>query len=234
MSRMAILSLFLLRDLYRSLLGVAPPALALALYWLTFYYPVNAGYFAAVGGADLVIVCLVTTLLVASRGNRATSYPLLARLRRRWELLAAIVLCSLGVTAVLGTGFALLAVGSHRVTLTWAEVASIAPRWLAAFALSAAIGLHMSRLVSRRGSHLATVALICLLVTIGDSRLGLGQEWSAPRDLARTLLVPLGQVMSGESAALDPVAVAWVVTYAAVLFWGATILFSGQDLLWAE
>lgn len=234
MSRVAILSLFLLRDLYRSLLGVAPPAVALALYWLTFYYPVNAGYFAAVGGADLVIVCLVTTLLVASRCNRATSYPMLARLRRRWELLAAVILCSVGVTAVLGIGFSLLAVGSQRVALTWAEVGSLAPRWLAVFALSAAIGLHLSRLVSRRGSHLATVLSLALLVIVSDSRVGLGQEWAAPRDLAKALLLPVGQVMSGDSAALEPVAAAWVVVYAAVLFLGATILFAGKDLLWAE
>jgi hypothetical protein len=234
MSRVAILSLFLLRDLYRSLLGVAPPALALALYWITFYYPVNAGYFAAVGGADLFIVCLVTTLLVASRCNRATSYPLIARLQRRWELLGAIVWCSLGVTAALGIAFGLLAVTSQRVTLTPAEVSSIIPRWLAAFALAAAIGLNISRLVSRRGSHLVTLALLGLLTTTGGSQLGLGQEWAAPRDLARTLMGPLGQVMSGESAALDPSAVAWTVLYALILFLGAALLFKGKDLLWAE
>jgi hypothetical protein len=234
MSRVGILSLFLLRDLVRSLLGVAPAALALGLYWLTFYYPVNSAYFAAVGGADLALVCLVTTLLIAGRCNRAVTYPLLARLRGRWELVAAVGVCSLGVTIALGAGYGVLAVGLHAVVLTAEDVISIAPRWLAVFSLAAATGLHMSRLVSRRGSHLATIALMGLLVTISDSRLGLGPEWSMPRELARAILTPLTWVMSGDSAVLDAPAVAWTMLYALLLFLGAVLLFARKDVLWAE
>jgi hypothetical protein len=234
MSRVLTLGLFLLRELFRSPLGAAPPALTLALYWITFYYPVNAGYFAAVGGADLVTVCVVTTLLLASRCNRAASYPLLARLRGRWELLGAIILASMLITVALGIGVGLLAVGLHTVTLTLEAAAAIASRWLAVFALAAVLGLHMSRLVSRRGSHLATVALVGLLATMRDARLVPGEVWAGPLTVARLLTGPLGEVMSGESTLLNGPAASWTLLYAVVLFMGAIFLIRSKDLLWAE
>ena len=80
----------------------------------------------------------------------------------------------------------------------------------------------------------AVFGLLGLLVTINDGRLGLGQEWAGPRDLASALVVPLGRVMSGDSVTLDAPAVAWTVLYALVLFLGATLLFTRKDLLWAE
>jgi hypothetical protein len=148
--------------------------------------------------------------------------------------IAAVVLCAIGVTTLLGLGFGLLAVSLRTVTLSATEVASITPRWLAAFFLAAVIGLHLSRLVSRGGSHVATAMLLGLLATISDNRLDLDQGWTEPRQLAKALMSPLAQVMSGESLPLDAPTVAWTVLYALVLFLGATLLFRRKDLLWAE
>jgi hypothetical protein len=235
MSRVAALALYMLRDLYRSLAGVLPPALTLALYWLTFYYARSVDYFASVGGAALALVSLVTTLLLAERANRAAVYPFLARLQSRAELLAAILAGALCIMAAMTALFAVLAVGMGRVILSPWQALMILPRWLAVFVVVACLGLHMSKLVSRRGSYLLAYTAVGILVTVNEGTFlashGLGWLVQA----GGWLTAPMSALLSTEVVAgPDPLALVAALVYAGILFALAAALFRRKDLLWAE
>lgn len=156
MRRVITLSLFLTRNLFRTLLGILPPALTLLVYRLTFTYR-NQGdpdYFTAVGGLGLALVSIVTAFLVADRANRAAMYPLVARLPRRAELLAATVLSIVVIMLAMATLYTGCVIVFQNMSLTPIELMLIAPRWLVVFVFTATLGVLMSKLASRAGSHL--------------------------------------------------------------------------------
>ncbi|MCI0476752.1 MAG: hypothetical protein L0Y55_10935, partial [Anaerolineales bacterium] len=157
--RILALSLALVRNLFRTLFGVLPPVLTLLIYRLTYTYrdQGNPAYFTAVGGAGLMFVCVVTALLVADRANRAAMYPLIARLPRRAEFLLAVIVATLLITIAMAVLYTALVLGFHT-TLTPIELLLIAPRWFCVFILGATLGLMMSRLASRNGSHVIVFA----------------------------------------------------------------------------
>ena len=234
MRRVTALAAFLIGDLFTTLLAVLPVGLAVALYWVTFYYPVTPEYLASVGGWDLAVVCLVLCLLVSDRANRASMYLLVARLPRRFEFVAGIVVAVLVIMAVVAAGFAGLALATGRVALTATQGAFAVLRWAAMLLLASSVGLHLGRLVSRNGSHILAALLLAALFTAGSWR-GLG-GW-ATEAVAGALLgiaAPVGSMLGGLADGLDWQSTGIVVGYAAVLLGLAGLLFRGKDLLWPE
>ncbi len=239
MSRILALSAFLVRDLFRGVGGAVPPILTVGVYQATFIFSGNADYFASVGGVDLALVCLVTTLLFVSRVNRASTYPLLARLERRAELLAALVVSALVVTTIMAALFTAFIVATGKVTLGATDLIAILPRWLALFVFSAALGLNMGRLVSRNGSYLITTGVVAFIATVSEQQVFLlkdQHDWLVETvaliasPVTATITVPVG------NWALDQywLPIALTLAYAALLFAIAAALFRHKDLLWAE
>jgi hypothetical protein len=115
----------------------------------------------------------------------------------------------------------------------------IAPRWFALTALFSAIGLHLSRLVSRNGSHLIAFGLLALFATVIEQEgvlLRSNFAWlvhvsamvSSP--VMATLREPVSAFQLGSySAALLSMA-----AYTVGLFVLAAWLFRHKDLLWVD
>lgn len=239
MNRVIVLARFQLRELVRSLAIAAPTAITVALYWVLFEFPGDVDYFAATGGFVLLVTALVTTLLLAGQSNRASNTVVVVRLQRRSELLGAIVISTLVVAVAMAALFTALALGQARVIMTPAHMALIAPRWLALAALSAAVALHLSRLVSRHGSHLIAFGLLALFATIFEQEgvlLRGGLAWLARAaeaiaspvfTLLRAPVLPVAPASLAEAAGL-------LTVYIVGLFALAVWLFRRKDLLWVD
>lgn len=238
MNRVCTLSRFLVWELFRSLLGLIPPALTLGFYQATFYFGGNVDYFAGVGGGDMMIVALATSLLLVHRANRAATYPLLARLPRRVELLIAIVVSTLGIEALMTVLFLALVLGFHKATVTLPELLVILPRWFTLFLFAAALGLNMGKLVSRGGSHIVTSGVLALVVTVNELQFSLLQDQTWLLNGILWLASPLATMLSAGVHALSPeqYGLAFLLTliYAGALFLLAAALFQRKDLLWVE
>jgi hypothetical protein len=225
--------------LFRGIGGAVPPIVTVGVYQATFLYSGKVDYFGSIGGVDLAFVCLITTLLFVSRVNRAATYPLLARMERRAELLGALVVSALSVTAMMGVLFTLIIVAQGKVTLSAGDLALVLPRWLALFVFSSALGLNMGRLVSRGGSYLITTAAVALLATVSEQKVFLiegQQNWlvnaiaALASPVTTTITVPVGNVSVDQY--LLPVAL--TAAYALGLFAMAAALFHSKDLVWSE
>ncbi|HSN74265.1 MAG TPA: hypothetical protein VL334_04110 [Anaerolineae bacterium] len=239
MSRIAALARFQLKELVRSFAIAAPMTITLALYWLFFEFPGDVDYFAATGGFVLLVASLVTTLLLAGQANRMSSTAVVVRLPRRSELLGAIVASALVVAVAMAVLFTGLALGQAKVAMTVAHLAVIAPRWLLLAALFAVVGLHLSRLVSRGGSHLIALGVLALLATVVE------QEGVLLRGnlagLARAVLAVSDPIMAALRAPALPTSLAGyasnlllMAAYAVGLFILAAWLFRRKDLLWVD
>jgi hypothetical protein len=242
MNRIWTLTLFLVRDFFLSLAGIAPLAAALAFGLIAFEYGMDQAQFITVAGIGIGAICLWTTLLLASRANRATSYPLVARLGQRAELLAAVVLGGLAVTAVLGILITVANLLAGRLTLEFPSALWILPTWLALWLLVAALALPLSALVGRGGLHLAGWVLFTALLVANDQKPRLQAhrlDWLVRA--VTTILWPVSTLLrlaAGASAGIHDrsffLALALTLTYAALLFGLATQLFADKDLLWTE
>lgn len=238
MNRVLVLALYMTRDLFRSLAGVVPPVLTLGVYQATFYYGGKVDYFAAVGGADLCFVCLVTTLLFASRANRAATYPLLAR-SSRTELIAAIALSSFAVTIVMSILFVSLIIWQTHLSIALTEWIAIASRWLILWGFTIALGLNMGKLVSRGGSYLIVTGIVAIMVTVSEQRvflLGGGYDWLV--NAVSLVAAPVTTLLTApvaESAGNEYVlSAAATITFALALYVLAAWLLRRKDLLWTE
>jgi hypothetical protein len=240
MSRVATLALFFARDLFRSLQGIIPLALLAGLYYLTFTYANDKlDYFVALGGADLAAVCLVTLMLLAERASRAATYPLLARLPRRAELLAALLVGNIGVTLLLALIFMGVAVLRQNIRLTLLLALFILARWLVLFVFVTAFGLHLTRLVNCKGSFIVAYGLAALVLLVRDEeRVFLSDQFAWLGQGVALLTHPVSSMLTagGDAVALPGLVLAGVLTlgYAAALFGLAAWLFQGKDLLWVE
>jgi hypothetical protein len=239
MRRIVALARFQLKEMVRSFAIAAPMTITLALYWLFFEFPGDVDYFAATGGFVLLVASLVTTLLLASQANRMSSTVVVVRLLRRSELLGAIVASALVVAAAMAVLFTGLALGQAKVAMTVAHLAVIAPRWLVLAALFAVVGLHLSRLISRSGSHLIALGLLALVATVVE-REGVLLRGSLA-GLARAVLAVSDPVMAALREPAVPTSPASYVSnllllgvYAIGLFALAAWLFRRKDLLWAD
>jgi hypothetical protein len=239
MNRVRTLTLFFTHDLFLSLTGIVPLAAALAFGLIAFEYGMDQPQFATVGGVGIGLICLLTTLLLAGRANRASSYLLIARLRHRTELLAALILSSLAITAVLGLLIAAGNLLAGRLTLEFPSLLWLLPTWLALWLTMAALALILSTLDSRDGSNLVGYLFIAGLLLINDQRVLLEArrlDWLARA--ATTVFWPVGTLLSKASAGIHDrsyfVALALTSVIALLLFSLAAQLFVDKDLLWAE
>lgn len=239
MSRILTLARFQLRELVRSFAITAPATITLALYWIFFEFPGDVDYFAATGGFVLMMVAVVTVLLLAGQANRMSSAVVVARLPRRSELLSAIVASTLVVSLAMAALFTGLALGQAKVSMSALHLVAIAPRWLALAALFAVVGLHLSRLVSRNGSHLIALGLLALMATVVEQEgVLLRSSFAGLTRLALAVSEPIMRTVREpalpESLAAYGANLAMLLVYAAGLFLLAAWLFRHKDLLWAD
>ena len=239
MKRVWTLALFFTRDLFGSLMGVVPLGLSLAFAVIAFEYGMDQDQLITVGGVGIGTICLVTTLLLASRANRGSTYLLVARLPQRVELLLALVLSAVGITAVLAL---LIMVGNlltDRLTVDLTTAFWILPTWLGLWLAAAALALPLSQLVSRGGSHLMGYALLAGLLVVNDR-----QSVLVERNLGLAVRVVslvlwpintlLAQASAGNHGRTYFVALALTLAYCGLLFGLAILLFEDKDLLWTE
>lgn len=239
MSRTAAMAWFLLKELARSLLIIAPLALTLALYWIFFEWPGDVDYFAATGGFTLIVATLVTVLTLAGQLNRSSSAVTLLRLARRSELLAAMVLCVVVLGGLLAALYTVLALVQAKVAMQPVELLLIAPRWLALVLFAASLGLLLTRLTSRGGSYIVTFAALALFASATELRgvmergsfAWLAEAIAAVASPVTTALREPAIPVSGSGYLLSIVG---VLVFAAGLFALAAWLFRRKDLLWAE
>ena len=239
MTRIYTLSLFLIRDLFRSLACLAPVAAGFTFYAIAFEYGMDQDQFITVTGVGLGAIGLLTALLLTGCANRASFYPFTARLHRRSELLAAIVIGSLAVTAVIAVLMTEAALLQHKLTLDFPSALWIIPTWLALWLFMTSLALPLSSLVSRDGSHMMGYVLITVLLIANDRRSFFeerGLQWlsRAVGAVLWPMATLLAQASGGDHGVSYLVAGAATVVYAAILFALATALFEHKDLLWPE
>ena len=239
MKRIATLTSFLIQDLFRSLAGIVPLASTLAFGLIAFEYGMDQPQFTTVAGVGMGAICLATGLVLASRTNRATSFLLMARLHRRTELLAALVVGSLLVTTILSLAMALANLLAGRLTLDFPSALWIPLAWLPLWLLAAALALPLAGLVGRRGSHLVGYLMLAGLLIANDRKAFLarqGMDWLSR--IVDAVLWPVNTLLTQASAgAHNPdFFLAWALTlaYALMLFGLAASLFDDKDLLWSE
>lgn len=233
------LTWFLVRELFRSPAGIVPLAAAMAFGLIAFEYGMDQPQFTSVAGVGTGAICLLTALLLASRANRAWTYPLVARLKRRSELLAAIVLGSLGITAVLSLLIGAGNLAAGRLTLEFPSALWIALTWPALWLLAAALSLPLSALTGRAGSHLAGWLVLATVLVGYDQRSRLAQKGLEPvAEAISVVLWPVTSLLSRASAGVHDrsyfLALGLTLAYAAVLFVLAGEAFADKDLLWPE
>ena len=239
MRRILTLTQFLLRDLFGSLAGVVPLAAALAFGLIAFEYGMDQAQFMTVSGVATGLLCLLTTLLLANRANRASLYLLLARLHRRVELLVALVFGSLVVTTVLTLLIVAPNLAVGRLTLDFPSALWVVPTWLPLWLMMAALALCLSGLVERSGSHLVGYILVAALLVANDRQSFLeehGLNWLVR--VVNGILWPVDTALSMASAGIHGrsyfLALGVLLVYAVLLFGLAAQLFVDKDLLWAE
>lgn len=239
MNRTWIVARCLTRDLFLSLSGVVPVASAVTFGLIAFEYGMDQAQFFTVAGLGTGAICLLTALLLAARANRAWFYPLLARLPRRGELLAAIVLASMGITTLLALLIAVANLAAGRLTLSMPSALWLLPTWFALWLLAAALALPLAALTSRGGSHLALWVLFAAVLVIHDQRSRLP---SPQLDWAHCLLTGLfwpvsallGRASDGIHDSSYFLALLLTLAYGLLLYVLAAGLFRHKDLLWAE
>jgi hypothetical protein len=239
MSRVLTLALFLGRELFRSVSGIAPLAAALAFGVIAFEYGMDQAQFITVGGIGVGAICTLTTLLLAGRANRASFYPLLPRLRHRWELLAALVLSGMAISWILALLITVANLLAGRLTLDWPSLLWILPTWSVLWLFAAALALPLSALTGRDGSNLLAYVLVVAVLVANDQRNALiSRGWSWAAGLVERITWPVGTLLAQGSAGghgrLYAVALAATLACAVALFALAAILFRDKDLIWTE
>ncbi len=239
MNRILVLTSFLIRDLSRSLAAIVPLSSTLVFGIIAFEYGMDQAQFITVAGIGMGAVCLASGLMLASRSNRASSYLFVTRLRRRTELLVALLLGNLAVSAALALLMTVANLVTGRLTLDFPSALWILPTWLPLWLLAAALALLLSGLVARGGSHLIGYVLLAALLIANDRKAFLirhGMDWAAQG--VGAILWPVGKLLAQASAGIHggAYALAWALTcaYAVSIFALAAALFRSKDLLWSE
>ncbi len=239
MNRVWALSALLVRDLILSLTAAVPLAAALAFGTIAFEYGMDQAQFTTVAGVGTGAICFLAALLLASRANRATTYLVVARLQHRSELLRSLILSSLCITLPLAFMIASGNLLAHRLSLSFPSAFWILPTWLPFLLVTAALGLVLSGLVARKGSHLIGFLLLAGLLVANDQTgtlTDLGFRWLV--QAVSAILWPVGTLLARASAGTYDRAyfLAGLLTfgYAALLYLLAVALFKDKDLLWSE
>jgi hypothetical protein len=239
MNRISALAWFFTKDLFRSLAGIVPLAVALAFGIIAFEYGMDQAQFITVAGLGTGAICLLTALLLSSRANRASSSLVITRLHRRSELLVALVLTSLGITTALAVPIASGNLLAGRLALSFPSALWILPTWMPLWLLAGALALPLSALVSRGGSHLLSYVLLAVLLIANDRKAMLtshGLDWLSQG--VSTLLWPISTLLAQASSGIHDrsywLAGTLTLVYTGLLLAAAISLFEDKDLLWSE
>jgi hypothetical protein len=239
MKRICTLAWFFTKDLFRSPVGIVPLAAALAFGIIAFEYGMDQAQFITVAGIGTGAICLLTTLLLSSRANRASSYLLMTRLHRRCELLVALVLTSLGITTALAILIASGNLLTGRLALDFPSALWILPTWMPLWLLAGTLALPLSALASRSGSHVLSYVLLAVLLIANDRKAMLtshGLDWLAGG--VTILLWPVSTLLVQASSGIHDrsywLAGVLTLAYIVLLLTVATSLFEDKDLLWSE
>jgi hypothetical protein len=239
MNRIYALAWFFAKDLFRSLAGIVPPAIALTFGIIAFEYGMDQAQFFTVAGIGVAAICLLTTLLLAARANRASTYLLVTRLHRRSELLVSLILTSLGITSALAILIASGNLVTGRLTLDFPSALWILPTWMPLWLLAGALALPLSALASRGGSHMLSYVLLAFLLVVNDQKAVLtshGLDWLAQG--VTLLLWPVSRLLAQASSGIHDrlywLAGALTLAYAGLLLAVAISLFEDKDLLWSQ
>ncbi|MBN1661842.1 MAG: hypothetical protein JXA93_25835 [Anaerolineae bacterium] len=239
MIRVWVLAMFMLRDLFRSLVAVVPLGVTLAFALIAFEYGMDQPQFVTVAGGAMAALCLLNCLLLAGRANRGATYLIAGRLPRRSELLAALVVSSVVLTIVLALATTAGNLVTGRLALDFPSALWVIPTWLVLLLLAATLALSLSPLISRGGSHLAGWVFLAAVLVAYDQQARLrahGLEWAA-RAVA-VVAWPVSTLLSSASAGDHGrsyfLALGLTLAYAALLFVVAVEAFDDKDLLWAE
>lgn len=237
MRRIFTLAWFIAKDFFRSWQSFVPLTLTLTFYGLAFQYGATPAYFAAVTPVAMIVITIVTVLLLAGRCNRAASYPLIARLRARAEMLLAVVLTALALTLVLTALITGMALWQNKfiTPLTGREWALLALIWPCLFLCAGFFGLLLTNLTSRGSSHIMVYALIAALAAVYDYQFELTQAgqnfllavWRRILDPFSITLTPFSSANLLQGALL-------VLGYAFLCFIVADWIFARKDLVWSE
>jgi hypothetical protein len=135
--------------------------------------------------------------------------------------------------------FTCLALGQAKVSITAANLAVIAPRWLSLSAFFSSVGLHLSRLVSRNGSHLIAFGLLAIFATVIERQgLLLRSNFAWLVDTTTALSSPIVTMLREPVASLVLTryasALLLLAAYTLALFALAAWLFRRKDLLWVD
>jgi hypothetical protein len=239
MRRIWVLARYFVSDLARSLAGIVPLAAALAFGVIAFEYGMDQPQFITVAGLGTCAICSLTTLLLAGRANQASTYPLLARLKRRGELLAALVVGGIVITTILVLMISAANLILGRLTLNFPSVFWILPTWSALWLLGAALALPLSGLTGRRGSNVAGWVFLTVLLVANDQGTWLrnhGFEWLTRAISAITWPVAtmLRQASADTHGRNYILALLLTLLIAGLLYGLAAQLLEDKDLLWAE
>lgn len=239
MTRVGTMTVFLVRNLFQSMTGIIPGALALTFGQIAFEYGMDQEQFITVAGLGTGFICLVTTLLLAHRANRAWSYLLLARLRYRVELLSALVLGGVLVTTALSLLITVANLALGRLTLNFPSALWIAPTWVILWLLAAALAIPLSGLASRGGWHLAGYMLLTALLIANDRQSWLrAHGFEAISKVIKAILWPVGTLLARASSGVHDryffLALAGTLACSLLLFELGRQTFRTKDLLWAE
>ncbi len=239
MNRTLALTSFLIRDLSRTLAAIVPLATTLAFGIIAFEYGMDQAQFITVAGIGMSTICLATGLVLASRSNRASSYLFVTRLRRRSELLVALLLSNLAITTTLALLMTMANLAAGRLALGFPSALWILPTWLPLWLLAAALALLLSGLVARGGSHIIGYVFLTILLIANDRKAFLirhGMDWAA--QIVGAIVWPVATLLAQASAGIhdDTFLLAWALTCAYVIsiFALAAALFKRKDLLWSE
>lgn len=239
MNRVAAMTLYLTLGLFRSVAGLAPLSFALIFGLVAFEYGMGQEQFITVGGLGTGALCFLTTLLLAGRANRAASYPLVARLRDRSELLTSAVVGGVGVTAALALLITVASLLMDRLTLHFPSLLWILPTWAVLWLMLSSLALTLSSLVSHDGWQVLGYILVVGMLVANDR-----QSWFMGRGLGLlvravdAVLWPpsklLSQATAGGHGRIYYLALAATLAYAILLFTVAARFLETKDLLWAD
>jgi len=239
MSRVWVLTVFMLRDMFRSRVAVVPLGVTLAFALIAFEYGMDQRQFMTVAGVAMAALCLLNCLLLAGRANRGSTYLIAGRLPRRGELLAALVVSSVLLTVALALTTTVGNLVTGRLTLDFPSALWAVPTWLVLMLLAGALSLSLSPLTSRGGSHLAGWVLVAATLVVYDQRPRLRThdlDWVAR--MVEVVAWPVSTLLSQASAGVHGrsylLALGLTLAYAALLFFVAVEAFDDKDLIWAE
>jgi hypothetical protein len=199
----------------------------------------DAGQFRLVMGTWLGVLGVVGALLLGAQADRAQSYTLVARLRRRAELPGAVVLGAWGLALVVGGGLTLVGWLQNRVSPGDVVVLSTLSTCALLPLAGAAAGLHLTRLVNRGGSQLVSYLVLIALLLIADQRwVLLVGRFRRLVDVYDRVVWPLGTLLKGVGRDVSiqryVLAAAILVGAVALVLALAVELFRGKDLNWIE